>query len=231
MASGKHASDDAFEFNFKPILIIILVIAVIAILGYSIVKFVIPKISELRNKEEETVAEVEEMPFQIDGYKVLGKISIEKIGSEQYILDSTEDDALEEGVGKLYGPNLNDYGNFCIAGHNYEYIFENLSELEKGDEITITDRNSEETIYEIKEISTVEPTDLTCLLSTDELIQITLITCENGGTNRLIVKADKKDENSEIDETQVKETELDNTENVENNTINSITDNTISNNV
>lgn len=206
MASGKHASDDAFEFNFKPILITILVIAIIGVLGFSIIKFVIPKLSESKNKnEEETVAEVEEMPFQIDGYKVLGKISIEKIGVEQYVLDSTEDNALEVGVGKLYGSNLNDYGNFCIAGHNYEKIFENLSELEKGDEITITDRNSEETIYEIKEISTVEPTDLTCLLSTDELIQITLITCENGGTNRLIVKADKKDENSEINEDQVKE--------------------------
>ena len=156
-------------------------------------KFVIPKISELRNKEEETVAEVEEegMPFQINGYKVLGQIAIEKIGIEQYILDSTEEDALEEGVGKLYGPNLNDYGNFCIVGHNYDNIFANLSNLNEGDKLTIVDKKMQNTEYKITKIYSTEPDNLECLVQNDNKIEITLITCKDGSTERLIVKAEK----------------------------------------
>ena len=112
---------------------------------------------------------------------------------EQYILDSYEENALKVGVGKLYGEFLNDYGNFCIAGHNYENFFKDLSELEKGDEIIVTDINDNKITYEIKDIFTVEPTNLECLISNDEVIEITLITCENGANTRLVVKAEMKE--------------------------------------
>ena len=126
-----------------------------------------------------------------EGYNVLGKIAIEKIGVEQYILDSKEDDALEAGVIKLYGGTLNNYGNFCIAGHNKTGIFERLNEMEVEDTFKIIEPNLTETTYRITEIYSAEADDLKSLLQDDEKIEITLITCENGSTTRLIVKAEE----------------------------------------
>ena len=45
--------------------------------------------------------------------------------------------------------------------------------------------------YEIKSIYSVEADDLKCLLQDDTKIEITLVTCENGSTTRLVVKAEE----------------------------------------
>lgn len=126
-----------------------------------------------------------------NGYDVLGKIVIDELDVEQYILDSTDDAALDNGVIRLYGGSLNNYGNFCIAGHNKAGIFEKLSEMEIGDSFTIVEPDLEETEYKITEIYSAEADDLKCLLQDDEKIEITLITCENASTTRLIVKAEE----------------------------------------
>lgn len=81
-------------------------------------------------------------------------------------------------------------GNFCIAGHNYESIFKRLDELEIGDEIQIIGEDKQQLTYRIKEIASVEPTDLNLLRKEEGKTQITLITCENYATKRLIVKAE-----------------------------------------
>ena len=125
------------------------------------------------------------------GYDVLGKIIIEELEVEQYILDSKEDKALENGVIRLCGGSLNNYGNFCIAGHNKPGVFDKLSEMEVGDLFTVIEPDLKETKYKITEIYSVEATDLKCLLQDDEKIEITLITCENASTTRLVVKAEE----------------------------------------
>ena len=70
------------------------------------------------------------------------------------------------------------------------YVYEVLCEL---------DKNLEETTYEIKEIYSVEPEDLKCLIQDENKIEITLITCETGATKRLIIKAEEKNNNIEND--------------------------------
>lgn len=126
-----------------------------------------------------------------EGFKVIGKIKIDSIKVEQYILDSTSDKALKLGVGKLYGGNLNSNGNLSIAGHNEKDKFQDLEELEKGDTFIIVDKDLKETTYKITDITSVEPDDLECLRSDDSKTEITLITCQNGTTSRLVVKAEK----------------------------------------
>lgn len=81
-------------------------------------------------------------------------------------------------------------GNFCIAGHNYDSIFKRLDELEIGDEIQIVGEDEQTVTYKIKKIASVEPTDLNLLRKEEGKTQITLITCENYSTKRLIVKAE-----------------------------------------
>ncbi len=176
--------------NYKKIFLILAIIIILTIGGFFIYKYLSEeKEPELDPEPVETTAY--NMIEQIEGYDVLGKIVIEDLNIEQYILDSTEDKALENGIGRLYGETLNNYGNFCIAGHNYEKVFDKLSELKVGDKFVIIDKKLKETEYEIKESYITEPDDLKCLLQDEEKIEITLITCNEGATTRLIVKAEE----------------------------------------
>ena len=94
---------------------------------------------------------------------------------------------------KLYGEELNKEGNFCIAGHNYEEIFARLKELAVGDEFYIVDKEDVIQDYVIKEITEVEPTDLNCLMPVSDKIQVTLITCIEGATKRMVIRAERVD--------------------------------------
>ena len=63
-------------------------------------------------------------------------------------------------------------------------------------DVYVLHRDLEETEYEIKQIYSVEPNDLTCLMQDESKVEITLITCENGSTTRLIVKAEEKNQDT-----------------------------------
>lgn len=211
MGRGKHSADQDYsyetkfnkEFDYeddndsrkKIVIVVIVIIAVLVVAGIAIYKVFFEKTNE-QVEEPKQVVQEEKMISNIEGYNVLGQIVIDDLDVKQYILDSTEDKALENGVIKLYGGTLNNYGNFCIAGHDYDNIFKRLAELSVGDTFTIIDRDLEETEYEIKQIYSVEPNDLTCLMQDENKVEITLITCENGSTTRLIVKAEEKNQDT-----------------------------------
>ena len=172
--------------------ILIAITALVVIIGGVLVvrKIFAPK-PEKEVKEEPAAVVTPAMENTIEGYKVLGKIKIDKIEVDQYILDSTDEKALKNGVGKLNGGTLNAIGNFAIVGHNFEKIFKRLPELKVGDKFIIVDKKLNETTYEVKDVSRVEPDDLTPLLTTVGKTEITLITCKDGATERLVVKAEK----------------------------------------
>lgn len=110
MGSGRHASDEEFEFDFgyvKNLLVIGVILAVIAGVIFGVYQFV-HKMKE--TKTEQTSAEEEVV---IPGeYEVLANIKIEKIGIEQPIFDTVEEKALEKGVIKLYGDSINQERKF-----------------------------------------------------------------------------------------------------------------------
>ena len=174
--------------------VIIVVFVAIVIVAFAIVCWMNSGANREQYKEEytnTTTTSDEKMISTYQGYDVLGKIIIDEFNVEQYILDSKEDNALDCGVTKLYGSSLNNYGNFCIAGHNKTGVFEKLSEMEVGDEFKVIEPNLTETKYKITQIFTAEPDDLKCLMQDENKIEITLITCENASTTRLIVKAEE----------------------------------------
>lgn len=129
-----------------------------------------------------------------------GELVIEQIELDTYILDSTESTAMENYPVKLYGNEINQIGNFCIAGHNYESIFARLTELSIGDTFYIVDQDDVIQDYIITDISQVDPTDLTCLMPTTDSVTVTLITCEDGATTRLVIKAERVSVEVESDE-------------------------------
>ena len=202
MARGKHSLhsynstyedyEDEDMTRRKKIFVVFAVVTIIAIVAFGII--CVKNANKSKENMENTLEDntsVNTMIATHEGYNVLGKIVIEEFGVEQYILDSKEDGALNSGVIKLYGGTLNNYGNFCIAGHNKTGIFERLNEMEVEDTFKIIEPNLTETTYRITEIYSAEADDLKSLLQDDEKIEITLITCENGSTTRLIVKAEE----------------------------------------
>lgn len=148
-------------------------------------------------KEEETITEdqLEEyknMPKEIKGYKVIGKLEIPKINLDTYILSETSTKTLKVSVTKLYGPEVNKIGNLCIAGHNYKNMkmFGGIKKLEIDDEIQLTDTFDRKITYKVYKTYKTSPKDVSCLnQDTGGEREITLITCTAGAIQRVIVKA------------------------------------------
>ena len=202
MSRGKRSMEsDEFDWNevpYKKIGIIVLVVALIIIIAVFAIQMVNRKkaadeANAMANQVEQEPVVEEGMPATYEGYSVLGEIIIDKINLDEYILDSTENAAMEKAPVKLYGPSINTDGNFCIAGHNYEEVFEKLTELEEGDRFTLMDRSEVGQDYVIKEVKEVEPTDLDILMPVEDKKQVTLITCVEGATTRLVLVAEAED--------------------------------------
>ena len=88
----------------------------------------VPNTATSEEVKEETVAPIKEekdelsdveIPATMGKYEILGQLVIEKIGVTKNILNISEDESLKLSVAKLYGPDVNASGNFCISGHNW----------------------------------------------------------------------------------------------------------------
>ena len=92
----------------------------------------------------------------------------------------------------FWGNGPNEVGNYCIVGHNYRSskFFSKVLDLENGDIIELTDLKGRTLTYSIYDKYVVGPTDLDCKSQlTNGMKEITLITCTNDSTKRVIVKA------------------------------------------
>lgn len=142
---------------------------------------------------QEDVVEESNIPDEINGFKVLGQIVMEKIDVTQNILSKTNSKSLQSGVTKFYPPDLklNEPGNFCIAGHNWKSKLKRLNEMEIGDLFYIIDKETNSKVYyKIYDKYTCNPSDLSCLdQNNNGKREVTLITCNPGGLTRLICKA------------------------------------------
>lgn len=145
------------------------------------------------NKKEQDVS-VDEEPQQIDysGYTILGKIEIPSISFTSVIIQEYTYSAMNIGVIKTYGVSLNEPGGFVIAGHNYRgrsVFMYNIKNLSAGDKIYITDTSGvklEYTVYET--LREVDENDASYFNNYDGY-NVTLVTCENSGKSRIVVKA------------------------------------------
>ena len=147
---------------------------------------------ELKQEERPKLEEYKNMPRELKGYKVIGKIEIPKINLTSYILSETNNKSLKVAVTKLYGPEINKIGNFCIAGHNYKNnkMFGGIKKLEKQDEIILTDTYDRSVKYQVYDTYKTSPKDVNCLnQQTNSEREVTLITCTTGAIQRVIVKA------------------------------------------
>lgn len=129
-------------------------------------------------------------------YTTEAVLKISKIGIEYPVLSTTSPELLYVSINKYHPKDLkpNEIGNYCIVGHYYENgkMFGKLHKLKNGDTAELTDLSGRTITYQVYDKYVVEPTDTRCTSQKTAINmgkrELTLITCTNGGKQRLVVK-------------------------------------------
>lgn len=198
---------------------IIGIICILAGLIMLSVPFFFSYYGEMKNKEllkevEETILEVtgnekevqenegEACPDEKEktAYQTgdaIGIIEIAALDLKYPVIEGTGSSELSAGIGHIPDTaGIGETGNCVLAGHRgsrYGTYFKYLNRLCIGDEVKVTDKEGEVYLYEVAEITVVDPYD-NSVKEQGEETKLTLLTCENSGTMRLIVSCDKKGE-------------------------------------
>ncbi len=124
-------------------------------------------------------------------YTTDSRLKIPSLGIDYPVLSETSDELLKISLNKYWGNGANEVGNYCIVGHNYANgkLFGKLSQMEIGDTAILEDMKGRKVTYEAYKKEIVDPTDVSCTSQlTNGRREITLITCKNYGTQRLVIK-------------------------------------------
>ncbi len=138
----------------------------------------------------ETEDEIERAMRTLGDYKAIAKLSIPKLELTLPILSECTTQSLKISVCKFQGPEPLQEGNLVVTGHDYKNgaHFGRLDELSIDDEIIVSDANGDFRRYFAYEILVVAPDDLAALDTGNNLNAVTLVTCAEDGTMRLLVK-------------------------------------------
>ena len=186
--------------NYLIVLVVLLLYIFVAMYIYSnfrerkrqeIKNGIIQKIDDvIKDETTETEAEIK---YEGYNYTVLGKLKINKINLYEPILKENNAGAYNTALVKMAGPNLNDFGNVSIGGHNFMRgnYFIKIRKLVKNDVVTVTDLTGRSINYYVYEYKVADANDPTYLKQPDTLNEkiITLVTCTKGGKQRYYVKA------------------------------------------
>lgn len=139
-----------------------------------------------KEKKNDTIKNI------LKNQKVIGIIEIKKIKITFAVVEGTDRENIRGAIGHMKGTaDIGQNGNCVLAGHRggmYGTFFKNIHKLDSGDAVVLTDENGNIFTYEVYDSYVVEPSDMSVVENTDDERQLTLISCENNGTKRLIVK-------------------------------------------
>lgn len=140
------------------------------------------------DKGEACPAEAEKAVYQ-EG-DVIGIIEIEALDLKYPVVEGAGSSELSSGIGHIPDTaGIGETGNCVLAGHRgsrYGTYFKYLNRINIGDEIRLTDKEGNVYLYEAAEMKVVGPYD-NSVKDQGEERELTLLTCENSGTMRLIV--------------------------------------------
>lgn len=204
-----------FQARFKEVIILIIFIAVTS--------FAIIEVKDLLNQEKvkslteelqlnggstnnNIIAKLkgEDIPLRVTGNAV-AVLDIPAYSIRGQIVEGTDDETLKNYVGKFIGSaDPGQIGNFSLAAHNniYTELFRNLHKVQIGDKVRIVTK-THEYIYTVTSTQTVEPTR-TDVLEGSNKREITLITCTQAATKRIVVKGELTSER-ELNEQEIEE--------------------------
>lgn len=107
------------------------------------------------------------------------------------VMDGTDKETLSVAAGHFKGTGSVGKGNYCIAGHNstiYAEIFNELDQIQIGDEVYLIDNDNNRTkyIYVVSEYNIVNPQSISVLDNFGD-DRLTVITCTDDGRDRQVV--------------------------------------------
>ena len=143
-------------------------------------------------------------PIRVTGNAV-AVLDIPQYSIRGQIAEGTDDETLKNYIGKFVGSaEPGQIGNFSLAAHNniYTELFKNLHRVQIGDKIRIVTK-THEYIYTVTSTETVDPTR-TDVLEGSNKREITLITCTQAATKRIVVKGELTSER-ELDQKEIEE--------------------------
>ena len=116
------------------------------------------------------------------------------------VLEGTDAKALQVSAGHFEGTGSLGKGNYCICGHNstiYAEIFNDLDQIQIGDEMYLVDKDANRTryLYIVTEYKIVEPNQVEVLSDFGDN-RLTVISCTDDGTQRQVVVGILKEKNT-----------------------------------
>lgn len=129
---------------------------------------------------------------EVHKYKLMKEnavIEISSVDIKAPVLEGTDKEILREGAGHFKDTGGFGNGNYCIAAHSsviYKEYFNSLKKVDIGTEILLYDKDKNKYRYKVSEKFIVEP-DETWILKDFGDDRVTLITCTDDGTQRLVV--------------------------------------------
>lgn len=125
-------------------------------------------------------------------YSVDSILTIPTLGIKYPVLTKTSVELLKISLNKFWGGEPNAIGNYCVVGHNYSgsgKMFGKLSKIQMGDVVQLQDSSGRTLEYKVYNKFIVNPDDVSATSQlTNGKKELTLITCANSGTQRLVVK-------------------------------------------
>ena len=127
---------------------------------------------------------------------MIGILEIPEINQELPIIGKWSYNLLKISICRYKGPDPNEDGNLVLIGHNYKSgaHFGDLDKLSVGSELFLTNtRTGERVRYEVYQIKHIAPDAFSALKSFHGPAGLTLMTCRNNGTNRLLIRCEQKE--------------------------------------
>lgn len=126
---------------------------------------------------------------EIDGYGYIGYLSIPTLELELPVMSEWDYTRLKLAPCRYFGSTKTD--DLVICGHNYTRHFGTLKNLQPGDQVFFTDMDGVTVAYEVKEVETLRPTQISEM--TESGYDLSLYTCTYGGQARVTVRCDRAD--------------------------------------
>ncbi len=145
------------------------------------------EILPVQEEESLEMPETEETPdkqtIYVDGYEYIGFLTIPDLSLELPVIADWDEKKLETAPCRHFGSA--ETGDLVIAGHNYRKHFGRLDRLKIGGSIRFTDIEGKVYDYVIREMKTLEATDVDVVLESER--ELILYTCTYTGKTRLVL--------------------------------------------
>ena len=131
--------------------------------------------------------------------KIIGLISCDKLDMKLVVVEGANKENLRATIGHIEKTSaIGEEGNCVLAGHRggyYGEFFQNIHMLAEGDIVTVTDIRNQSYQYKVYEQFVVEPTEVWICNPIEGEDTLTLLSCEDNGTRRIVVRCRKMSAN------------------------------------